>query len=98
MKEEIIQTLLELKESNSWDLAWQLAEALSMQDEVDVNLLDAIIHFLDLTIKSSNLKENTDKLIKARDFIIEIRNREFKEREQEIIEIEKYINIYLNKI
>ena len=91
MKEELLKILIYLKETNSWDLAEELAKWVYKNNNIDVGLIDSLIYSINIVIKKSNLTGRGKKLIKARDMMIELRTKEQQEREEEQNELESLL-------
>lgn len=92
MKDKLLKILIYLKETNSWDLAEDLAKWVFKKEMIETRMIDSLVYFLNITIKKSNLSWRQNNLIKARDMMIELRNEEEQEREDEQDKLEELIN------
>ncbi len=92
MKQELLNILIKLKETNSWDLAWELAIWLYNTKSFKESYVDTIISFLNTASKSAKDKNSINNLIEARNSIINIKKQEILEKEKDFKDIELEIN------
>jgi hypothetical protein len=62
------------------------------KEKIEVRILDSLLLFLNNLIKKSSFNLKQENLIKARNMMIELRNNEREEMEEEQNELESLIN------
>lgn len=92
MREQLLQILVFLRETNSWDLAENLAKWVYNLENIDVKKINSIIWFIDIIIKKWNTDEKTNNLIQAKNMMISIRDKELQEKNEEKEELENLLN------
>lgn len=92
MKEDLFKILIFLRETSSWDLAEDIAKGVYNLENIDVKKINSIIWFINIVIKKWNTDEKTNNLIQARNMMINIRDKELQEKEDEKEELENLLN------
>lgn len=92
MKQELINILVKLKETSSWDLSEELAKWIYKAKTLKKTYITSIISFLSIAIKNSKDQKRVNNLIKAREEFLSIKQREEKEKQEEVDDIEYKIS------
>lgn len=87
MKEDLLKILIELRETESWDLAKDLAIWIYNSKELKENYCFSIIDFLNIALKLTKEIEKQENLKNAITKLQLLKKREEKDKENENVEL-----------
>ena len=93
MREKLLEILIELRETDSWDLAKELAIWIYNNERLSNSCYNSILNFLNIALKLTNEIEKQENIKKSITRLEILKKREAKDKENENLEllIEQFI-------